>query len=165
MTEPTSTETAPDTKSLVLDFLDYPPGDPRVLNPPRPYAGETRVTHIVFPGDTNHHGTLFGGDALTYMDSAAFIAATRYCRRKVVTRHLNALDFTRPIPQGTLVELIARVVKTGRTSMTVLVELFIEDMYSEKRQLGCSGEFVLVALGDDGQPTSVPALQGSEHAR
>lgn len=153
------------TDLLVMDFLDYPPGDLRVLNPPRPYVGETRVTHIVFPGDTNHHGTLFGGDALAYMDSAAFIAATRYCRRKVVTRHLNALDFRRPIPQGTLVELVARVVKTGRTSMTVLVELFIEDMYSEKRQLGCSGEFVLVALGGDGQPTSVPALQGSEHVR
>ncbi|RJF69157.1 acyl-CoA thioesterase [Deinococcus cavernae] len=149
----------------MLDFLDYPPGDPQVLNPPRPYAGETRVTHVVFPGHTNHHGTLFGGDALAYMDSAAFIAATRYCRRKVVTRHLNALDFTRPIPQGTLVELVARVVKTGRTSMTVLVELFIEDMYSEKRQLGCTGEFVLVALGDDGQPTSVPPLKVSGHAR
>ncbi|WP_233554801.1 acyl-CoA thioesterase [Deinococcus cavernae] len=163
MTDPAKSEATPET--LVLDFLDYPPGDPQVLNPPRPYAGETRVTHVVFPGHTNHHGTLFGGDALAYMDSAAFIAATRYCRRKVVTRHLNALDFTRPIPQGTLVELVARVVKTGRTSMTVLVELFIEDMYSEKRQLGCTGEFVLVALGDDGQPTSVPPLKVSGHAR
>lgn len=129
------------------------------LNSSQPYAGETRVTHVVFPGQTNHHGTLFGGDALAYMDSAAFIAATRYCRRKVVTRHLNALDFTRPIPQGTLVELVARVVKTGRSSMTVLVELFIEDMYSEKRELGCTGSFVLVALGDDGQPAQVPPLK------
>ncbi|WP_240738255.1 acyl-CoA thioesterase [Deinococcus fonticola] len=163
MTDPAKSEATPET--LVLDFLDYPPGAPQVLNPPRPYAGETRVTHVVFPGHTNHHGTLFGGDALAYMDSAAFIAATRYCRRKVVTRHLNALDFTRPIPQGTMVELVARVVKTGRTSMTVLVELFIEDMYSEKRQLGCTGEFVLVALGDDGQPTSVPPLKVSGHAR
>lgn len=162
MTEPNPSDPA---KMLVLDFLDYPPGDPRLLNPPRPYAGETRVTHVVFPGDTNHHGTLFGGDALSYMDSAAFIAATRYCRRKVVTRHLNALDFTRPIPQGTLVELVARVVKTGRTSMTVLVELFIEEMYSDKRQLGCKGEFVLVALGDDGQPTHVPALKVGTDAR
>lgn len=136
-----------------------------MLLAPRPYAGETRVTHIVFPGDTNHHGTLFGGDALAYMDSAAFIAATRYCRRKVVTRHLNALDFKRPIPQGTLAELIARVVKTGRTSMTVLVELFIEEMYSEQRRLGCSGTFVLVALGDDGQPTGVPPLKGGQDVR
>ena len=118
------------------------------------------MTHVVFPGATNHHGTLFGGDALSYMDSAAFIAATRYCRRKVVTRHLSEMEFRRPIPQGTLVELVARVVKTGRTSMTVQVDLFVEEMYSEKRQLGCAGSFVLVSLGDDGQPVPVPALGG-----
>ena len=150
----------PAPEAGVLDLLDYPPGDPHRLNPPRPYAGETRVTHVVFPGATNHHGTLFGGDALSYMDSAAFIAATRYCRRKVVTRHLSEMEFRRPIPQGTLVELVARVVKTGRTSMTVQVDLFVEEMYSERRQLGCAGSFVLVALGDDGQPVPVPALGG-----
>lgn len=132
---------------------------------PSPYAGETRITHIVFPGTTNHHGTLFGGEALSYMDSAAFIAATRYCRSKVVTRHLDALEFSRPIPQGSLVELVSRVVSTGRTSMTVRVELFIEDMYSESRELGCAGTFVLVALGDDGQPTSVPTLSEDADAR
>ncbi|OLV17694.1 Acyl-CoA hydrolase [Deinococcus marmoris] len=115
---------------------------------------------MVFPGDTNHHGTLFGGEALSFMDSAAFIAATRYCRRKVVTRHLDAMEFSRPIPQGSLVELVARVIKTGRSSMTVLVELFIEQMYSDQRELGCTGTFVLVAIGDDGQPTPVPNLNG-----
>ena len=112
----------------------------------------TRITHVVFPGTTNHHGTLFGGDALSYMDSAAFIAATRHCRRKVVTRHLNAMEFREPIPQGALVELVAQVVETGRTSMTVDVELFTEDMYSDARQLGCRGTFVMVALDDDGKP-------------
>lgn len=122
------------------------------------HVPETRVTHVVFPGDTNHHGTLFGGEALSLMDSAAFICATRHCRRKVVTRHLDAMDFTRPIPQGTLVELVARVVRTGRSSMTVLVELFVEDMYSERRELGCTGTFTLVALGEDGQPVAVPPV-------
>ncbi|GGM16844.1 acyl-CoA thioesterase [Deinococcus aerophilus] len=129
------------------------------FSPLRPYAVETRVTHVVFPGDTNHHGTLFGGEALSLMESAAFIAATRYCRRRVVTRHLDAMEFTRPIPQGSLVDLVARVIRTGRSSMTVLVELFIEQMYSERRELGCTGTFVLVALDDDGQPTPVPRME------
>lgn len=129
--------------------------------PPHLAPSETRITHVVFPGTTNHHGTLFGGEALAYMDSAAFIAATRHCRRKVVTRHLGAMEFRRPIPQGTLVELIARVVATGRTSMTVRVDLFIEQMDSPARELGCTGTFVLVALGEDGQPTEVPLLEGA----
>ena len=155
----------PDPEMVVMDDLDYPSSDPHALLPPRPFAAETRVTHVVFPGTTNHHGTLFGGEALSMMDSAAFISATRYCRRKVVTRHLDAMEFNRPIPQGSLVELIARVIKTGRTSMTVRVELFIESMYSDQRQLGCSGTFVLVALGDDGQPTTVTPLEGGQDAR
>ncbi|ABF46067.1 thioesterase superfamily [Deinococcus geothermalis DSM 11300] len=119
---------------------------------------ETRITHVVFPGTTNHHGTLFGGEALAYMDSAAFIAATRHCRRKVVTRHLGETEFRRPVPAGTLVELIARVVATGRTSMTVQVELWTEQLYSEERELGCVGTFVLVALDEAGRPTPVPPL-------
>ena len=40
----------------------------------------TSVTKTVFPGRTNHHNTLFGGDALAWMDEVAFIAATRFCR-------------------------------------------------------------------------------------
>ncbi|MCP2014700.1 acyl-CoA hydrolase [Deinococcus sp. HSC-46F16] len=135
------------------------------LCPPHLAPSETRITHVVFPGTTNHHGTLFGGEALAYMDSAAFIAATRHCRRKVVTRHLGAMEFRRPIPQGTLVELIARVVATGRTSMTVRVDLLIEQMDSPARELGCTGTFVLVALGDDGQPIGVPPLEGATDGR
>ncbi|MBZ9752533.1 acyl-CoA thioesterase [Deinococcus sp. HMF7604] len=130
----------------------------------RPFTGETRVTHVVFPGDTNHHGTLFGGEALALMDSAAFIAATRYCRRKVVTRHLDAMEFRHAIPQGSLVELVAQVTRTGRTSMTVLVNLFREDMYSEGRELACTGTFTLVALDDAGQPVAVPPLTTQEAA-
>ncbi|PTA69653.1 acyl-CoA thioesterase [Deinococcus arcticus] len=138
------------------------PAPPR----PRPLTGETRITHAVFPGHTNHHGTLFGGEALSLMDSAAFIAATRYCRRKVVTRHLDAMEFRRPIPQGSLVELVARVLRTGRTSMTVLVELFREPMDSDERELSCTGTFTLVALDSQGQPVAVPPLDrpAGDHA-
>ena len=44
----------------------------------------TSVTKTVFPGRTNHHNTLFGGDALAWMDEVAFIAATRFCRKPLV---------------------------------------------------------------------------------
>ena len=55
----------PDPEMVVMDDLDYPSSDPHALLPPRPFAAETRVTHVVFPGTTNHHGTLFGGEALS----------------------------------------------------------------------------------------------------
>ena len=46
---------------------------------------ETRIFKVVFPNTTNHYDTLFGGTAMQLMDEVAFITATRFCRRKVVT--------------------------------------------------------------------------------
>ncbi len=92
------------------------------------------------------------------MDQAAFISASRYCRSTVVTACSERVDFHTPVHQGQLVELVARVIAVGRTSMTVQVELFAEQLLSGKRQLCTRGRFVLVALGDGGRPTAVPKL-------
>ena len=64
---------------------------------------QARVLHMVFPDHTNHLGTLFGGQALAWMDKAAFIAASRYARRTVVTARSEQVDFRLPVRQGQLV--------------------------------------------------------------
>ena len=127
-------------------------------------ADETRMVFTVFPGDTNHYHTLFGGAAMAWMDQAAFICATRWARRKVVTVHTSEISFKHAVPEGSIVELVARVVKTGRSSMTVRVEMFVEPMDREDRLLATSGEFVMVALDSLGQPVTVAALAGSASA-
>lgn len=121
-------------------------------------AVETRMVFPVFPRDTNHYHTLFGGMAMAWMDQAAFICATRWARRPVVTVHSSAVDFHQPIPEGTIVEVVAQVAATGRTSMRIAVSLYIEPMDRPERQLACNGEFVLVALDETLRPTAVPAL-------
>ena len=60
----------------------------------------TSVTKTVFPGRTNHHNTLFGGEALAWMDEVAFICATRFCRKPLVTISSDRGDFKEPIPAG-----------------------------------------------------------------
>src|SRR5215472_4078662 len=122
-------------------------------------ADETRIVEMVFPDQTNHYGTLFGGHALRLMDQAAFISASRYCRATVVTARSEKVDFHTPVRQGQLVELVARVIAVGKTSMTVEVKLFSEHLLSGRRQLCTRGRFVLVALDDRGRPTAVPRLQ------
>jgi len=116
---------------------------------------EARLWEIVFPDHANHLGTLFGGQALAWMDKAAFIAATRYARRTVVTARSEQVDFHIPVRQGQLVELIARVVETGRSSMRVEVELHTEDAKAGTRQLCTRGHFVMIALDEDGKPAAV----------
>jgi acyl-CoA hydrolase len=93
------------------------------------------------------------------MDKAAFIVASRFARRTVVTASSEKVDFHVPVRQGQLVELIAKIISTGKTSMTVEVELFSEDLLSGDRQLGTKGRFVLVALDAHGRPTAVPLFE------
>ncbi|NBD14283.1 acyl-CoA thioesterase [Corallococcus silvisoli] len=123
-----------------------------------PSATETRMVDMVFPDQTNHYGTLFGGQALRLMDMSAFITASRYARRTVVTASSERVDFHTPVRQGQLVELVGRVVATGRTSLTVDVELYSEDLLSGARLLCTRGRFILVALDAERRPTAVPPL-------
>lgn len=116
---------------------------------------ETSIFKAVFPSTTNHYDTLFGGTAMSLMDEVAFITATRFARKKMVTVSSGKIDFTRPIPAGTIVELIGKVTEVGNTSLKVLVELYIEEMYSDSREKAISGTFSLVAIGDDKQPIAV----------
>jgi acyl-CoA hydrolase len=118
-------------------------------------ANTVTMIEMVFPDQTNHYGTLFRGHALRLMDKAAFVAASRYARRNVVTACSERVDFKSAVRHGNLIELEAQVVSTGRTSMTVRVELFAEDLLSGARQLCARGKFVLVALDETGKPTGI----------
>ncbi|MGJ8667074.1 MAG: acyl-CoA thioesterase [Patiriisocius sp.] len=116
---------------------------------------ETRIFKAVFPNTTNHYDTLFGGTTLHMMDEASFICATRFSRKKVVTVSTDKIDFTKPIPQGSIVELIARVNKVGRSSCVVKVDMFMEDMYSDEREKVVTGYFTFVAIGEDKKPVGI----------
>lgn len=139
-----------------------PPSERQPERIPAGRITEARLVEMVFPQQTNHYGTLFGGEALALMDKGAFVVASRYARRNVVTASSEKVDFHVPVRQGQLVELIARVIDTGRTSMTIEVDLFAEDLITGDRQLATRGRFVFVALDAHGRPTAVPALTPAE---
>lgn len=116
----------------------------------------TSIFKVVFPNTTNHYDTLFGGTAMNMMDEAAFIAATRFSRKKVVTISSDKIDFNEPIPAGTIVELVAEVVDIGTTSLKVKVDLFQEEMYKDTPQRkSISGVFTFVALDENNKKTKV----------
>ncbi|HEX5422390.1 MAG TPA: acyl-CoA thioesterase [Candidatus Acidoferrales bacterium] len=120
-----------------------------------PAPRETRIVEMVFPNQANHYGTLFGGDALRLMDMAAFVAASRHARKPVVTASSERIDFHVPVRQGQLAEVVGRVSRTGRTSMTVEVELWAEDLLTGARELCTKGSFVLVAVDENGRPIPI----------
>ncbi|MBI3962455.1 MAG: acyl-CoA thioesterase [Deinococcus sp.] len=125
--------------------------------PERPPT-EVRMVEIVFPTDLNPLGTMFGGRVMELMDKAASVAAARFCQQVVVTASMESIDFHTPIRQGSLVEVVAKVVYTGNTSLIMRVDVFSEQPLTGQRELCTTGYFSMVALDQNYQPTLVPRL-------
>ena len=116
---------------------------------------QTHIFKAVFPNTTNHYDTLFGGTAMQLMDEVAFIAATRFSRQRMVTVNSDRIDFKKPIPAGTIIELIGKVTYTGNTSLKVRVDIYMEQMYSDVREKAVTGEFTFVAIDENKKPVKI----------
>lgn len=116
----------------------------------------TRFVEMVFPEQSNHYGTLFGGTALSLMGKAAFVAASRHARTAVVMAASDKVEFADPVSVGQIVELAARVIRVGRTSMTVAVEVEAEVLLTGERRPVMRGRFEMVAVDASGRPTVIP---------
>lgn len=134
------------------------------IEKPAQRGATTRLIDIVFPGDTNHHGTLFGGTGLALMDRVAFIAATRFGRAPFVTASCERIDFRQPARIGHIVEFTARPVKAGRRSLTVEVEMAAETIVGRQRHICTRGIFHMVAIpeGEDAARYVLPELLPEE---
>ncbi len=129
----------------------------------RPAAGDrrgerVRTMEVVFPNQTNHYGTMFGGEVLALADKAAYFAASRYCRGGCVTASTERFDFRTPIRSGDTIEIEARVALTGRTSMIVRIDIYRLNLKDDNRVLCTSGHITMVAVDPDGRTQPVPQL-------
>lgn len=97
-------------------------------------GGVVRLIDMIFPGDTNHHGTLFGGVALAHMDKVAFLAASRHGRAPLRHRLVRTDRFAAPALKGELIEATGRVVRVGTSALDVEVELVAEALLSGERR-------------------------------
>jgi acyl-CoA hydrolase len=121
-------------------------------------APEVRAADIILPHQTNNFNTMFGGEVLAFMDKTAAIAALRFCRTPVVTASSERIDFRTPIHAGEIIEAVARVIYTGRTSLIVRVHIFAEHPLIGERRLCTTGYFSMVAVGPENTRVAVPRL-------
>jgi len=113
-----------------------------------------RVTML--PRDTNARGTIFGGVILSHIDLAGAVAARQRAPRNFVTKAMHEVAFIAPVYVGDLVSFYADVVREGRTSVTVRVEVEAE-RFSEPgiRARVTEAEVVYVALDENGKTTPI----------
>jgi acyl-CoA hydrolase len=131
--------------------------DPTDLTPRGPDDSAVEMTQLVLPNNANNRGTAFGGQIMAWIDIAAAVCAARHARGGVVTASVDAVDFVRPVLQGHVVVLKARVNYVGRTSLEIGVRVEGE-VFGGGRYHATTAYTTFVALDDDGTPRPVAPL-------
>jgi acyl-CoA thioesterase YciA len=87
---------------------------------------------VMMPRDTSPHGTIFGGVILSYIDQAGAIGARREVARAggplpfLVTVAINRVEFHKPVLVGDVVRFLTRLVRIGRTSITMQITVEVD---------------------------------------
>ena len=122
-----------------------------------PAGKEPALRVIPMPADANHTGDIFGGWIMAQVDLAGSVPAARLAEGRVATVAVNSFAFRQPVFVGDLVRFYAEVVKVGRTSITVDVQVYAQRR-PEREECVKVTEAILtyVAVDQDRRPRPVP---------
>jgi acyl-CoA thioesterase YciA len=92
----------------------------------QPGDGDLAIRVMAMPADTNASGDIFGGWLMSQVDIAGSIIARRRANGRIVTVAVDSFQFHQPVFVGDLVSCYARIIRVGRTSITVNVRAYAE---------------------------------------
>jgi acyl-CoA thioesterase YciA len=117
--------------------------------------GELASRTLAMPADCNPKGDIFGGWIMALMDSAGKMSATPHAGGRVVTVSVSNITFLQPVHVGDTVCCYTEVTRTGRTSITLDVEVWVLRQGQGERVKVTEAEFTFVAIGEDGRPREI----------
>lgn len=123
------------------------------------FVRDSRVeqVHMLMYEHMNGYGRLFGGRLMEWIDVVAGVVARRHSGCDVTTASVDRLEFIAPAYIGDTIVLEGNLTFTGRTSMEVRVDTYVEKLSGSRVRIN-RAYLVMVALDDNGKPTAVPAL-------
>ena len=119
--------------------------------------GILAIRTLAMPADTNPNGDIFGGWLMSQMDIAGGVTAHSRARGRVVTVGVEAMTFHRPVKVGDIVCCYGDILKTGTTSISVLVQVWVlKDSNLDIRVKVTEGTFTYVAMDEKGDKRGIP---------
>ena len=118
-------------------------------------SGELSLQTVAMPKDTNASGDIFGGWLLSQMDIAASVAASNVAGGRVATVAIDNMSFLVPVKIGAVVGCYTDIVSVGRSSIQVLVEVWINQGHSKEKIKVTEGLFVFVAIDKTGRTRTI----------
>ena len=119
-------------------------------NTPIP-QGDLALQTVPMPKDTNANGDIFGGWLLSQMDIAGGIAASEMAGGRVATVAIDGMVFLTPVHVGAVVTCYCDILEVGRSSIRIMVEVWINSPHDGEPLKVTEGEFVFVAIDENGR--------------
>lgn len=119
-------------------------------------TGTLTLQTLSMPANTNPYGDIFGGWLMSQMDLAGAILAQEVAKGRVTTVAVGSMVFLRPVPVGATVSCYASTQEIGRTSIRTMIEVWIKVCKTGEVTKVTEGEFVYVAIDDNGRTRPVP---------
>lgn len=117
--------------------------------------GELALQTVAMPKDTNPTGDIFGGWLLSQMDIAGMITASDMAGGRVATVAINGMTFLTPVQVGAVVSCYCDVLEVGRSSIRIMVEVWINSPHDGEPLKVTEGEFVFVAIDENGRTRTI----------
>ncbi|GAB5453075.1 MAG: acyl-CoA thioesterase [Halioglobus sp.] len=117
--------------------------------------GTLELQTIAMPKDTNANGDIFGGWLLSQMDLAALITASRVAEGRAATVAIDSMAFLTPVHVGAVVSCYCDVLEIGRSSVRIMVEVWIPSKQDGQPIKVTEGEFVFVAIDENGRTRAI----------
>ncbi|MFA5372398.1 MAG: acyl-CoA thioesterase [Sideroxydans sp.] len=118
---------------------------------------EPTIRMAAMPSDANYTGDIFGGWLMGQVDIAGSIPAVHRAKGRVATVAVNSFVFKQPIFVGDIVSFYAQIIKVGRTSVTVDVEVFVQRNPVKPECVKVTeATLTYVAVGEDRKPRPLP---------
>ncbi len=136
-----------------------PPNEQPIDAPESPLPEDhTLVLKVIpMPADANANGDIFGGWVMAQVDLAGSVLPARHAQGRMATVAVNQFIFKQPVRIGDILSLYAKMVRIGRTSMTVNVEVYAERIRNQGRYVKVTeATLTYVAIDDHGRPREVP---------
>jgi acyl-CoA thioesterase YciA len=117
--------------------------------------GKLALQTVAMPKDTNANGDIFGGWLLSQMDIAALITASEVAEGRAATVAIDSMAFLTPVHVGAVVSCYCDVLEIGRSSVRILVEVWINSKIDGAPLKVTEGEFVFVAIDENGRTRAI----------
>lgn len=117
--------------------------------------GELALQTMAMPKDTNANGDIFGGWLLSQMDIAGSITAGKVASGRTATVAIDGMVFLTPVHMGAVVSCYADILDVGRSSVRIMVEVWINSQHDGEPIKVTEGEFVFVAIDEVGRTRSI----------